>query len=381
MELILNLPIFVILIRYKMLVKELVSYLNQLAPFTYQESYDNSGLLVGNPAAEITGVVVALDCIESVVDEAILHGANVVLTHHPIVFKGLKRITGANYVERTVLKAIKNDINLIAIHTNLDNVHFGVNYIIAEKLGLTDLKILSPKAATMYKLAVFVPQTHADLIREAMAKAGAGHIGAYNSCSFSSKGEGRFRPDEDATPFIGKAGELEVVKETKVEVVVTEHAVSAVLHAMKATHPYEEVAYDLIALTNTNEYIGSGMIGTLAEGMEAMEFLQYVKRTFHCGAIRYTNPTKSTVKRIAVCGGSGSFLLKDAIRAHADVFITGDFKYHEFFDAEDHLMIADIGHFESEQYTSEWLVAQLKKKITKFAVRLTNVNTNPINYL
>ncbi|MDR0802720.1 Nif3-like dinuclear metal center hexameric protein [Fluviicola sp.] len=364
-----------------MQVKELVSFLNHLAPFTYQEVYDNSGLLVGNPAAEITGVVVALDCLESVVDEAILHSANVVLTHHPIIFKGLKRITGVNYVERTVLKAINHGINLVAVHTNLDNVHFGVNYIIAEKLGLKDLKILSPKAATAYKLAVFVPQTHADLLREAMAEAGAGHIGAYNSCSFSSKGEGRFRPDENAAPFIGKAGEPEVVKEMKVEVVISEHAVQAVLHAMKATHPYEEIAYDLIALTNTNEYIGSGMTGTLEEGMEAMEFLRLVKRTFHCGAIRYTHPAKSMVKRIAVCGGSGSFLLKDAIRANVDVFITGDFKYHEFFDAEDHLMIADIGHFESEQYTSEWLVAQLKKKFTKFAVRLTNVNTNPINYL
>ncbi|WP_300660470.1 Nif3-like dinuclear metal center hexameric protein [Fluviicola sp.] len=364
-----------------MQVKELVSYLNQLAPFTYQESYDNSGLLVGNPSDEVKGVIVALDCLETIIDEAILHGANVVLTHHPIVFKGLKRITGANYVERTVLKAIKNDINLVAIHTNLDNVHFGVNHIISEKLGLTDLKILSPKAATSFKLSVFVPQTHADLLRESLAKAGAGHLGAYSWCSFSSKGEGRFKPDEDADPFIGKAGELEVVKEIKVEVIVAEHAVSAVLHAMKATHPYEEIAYDLIAMTNSNEYIGSGMIGTLEHGMEAMEFLNFVKRTFHCGAIRYTNPTKSTVKRIAVCGGAGSFLLKDAIRAKADVFITGDFKYHEFFDAEDHLMIADIGHFESEQYTSEWLVAQLKKKFTNFAVRLTNVNTNPINYL
>lgn len=364
-----------------MQVKELVSYLNHIAPFSYQESYDNSGLLVGDPDARVKGVLVALDCIESVVDEAILHGANVILTHHPIIFKGLKRITGSNYVERTVLKAIKNDINLIAIHTNLDNVHFGVNHIISEKLGLTNLKILSPKAATNYKLAVFTPQTHADLVREAMAKAGAGMIGGYDSCSFTSKGEGRFRPDENAAPFLGKAGEVEVVKEVKIEVIVSEHAISAVLHAMKATHPYEEIAYDLIGLSNTNEYIGSGMIGTLENGMEAIEFLSFVKRTFHCGTIRYTHPTKSMVKTIAVCGGAGSFLLKDAIRAKADVFITGDFKYHEFFDAENHLMIADIGHFESEQYTSEWLVAQLKKKFTNFAVRLTSVNTNPINYL
>lgn len=364
-----------------MQVKELISYLNQIAPFTYQESYDNSGLLVGDPNAEIKGVLVALDCIETVVDEAILHGANVIVTHHPIIFKGLKRVTGANYVERTVLKAIKNDINLVAIHTNLDNVHFGVNHIISEKLGLINAKILSPKAATNYKLVVFAPQTHADLLREAMAKAGAGYLGAYDSCSFTSKGEGRFRPDTNAVPFIGKAGELEVVKEVKIEVIVAEHAVPAVLHAMRATHPYEEIAYDLIGLTNTNEYIGSGMIGDLEHGMEAMEFLHFVKRTFHCGTVRYTNPTKSVVKTIAVCGGAGSFLLKDAIRSKADVFITGDFKYHEFFDAENHLMIADIGHFESEQYTSEWLVAQMKKKFTNFAVRLTSVNTNPINYL
>ncbi|WP_343636779.1 Nif3-like dinuclear metal center hexameric protein [Fluviicola sp.] len=364
-----------------MQVKELVSFLNQIAPFTYQESYDNSGLLVGDPNSEIKGVLVALDCIESVVDEAILHGANVIVTHHPIIFKGLRRITGANYVERTVLKAIKNDISLIAIHTNLDNVHFGVNHIISEKLGLTNCKILSPKAATNFKLAVFAPQTHADLLREAMAKAGAGYIGSYDSCSFTSEGEGRFRPDENANPFLGKAGELEVVKEVKIEVIVSEHALHAVLHTMKATHPYEEVAYDVIGLTNTNEYIGSGMIGTLENGMEAMEFLNFVKKTFHCGTVRYTNPTKSQIKTVAVCGGSGSFLLKDAIRAKADVFITGDFKYHEFFDAEDHLMIADIGHFESEQYTSEWLVAQMKKKFTNFAVRLTSVNTNPINYL
>lgn len=364
-----------------MQVKELVSYLNQIAPFSYQESYDNSGLLVGDPRTEIKGVLVALDCIETIVDEAILHGANVIVTHHPIIFKGLKRITGANYIERTVLKAIKNDICLVAIHTNLDNVHFGVNHIISEKLGLSNLKILSPKAATNYKLAVFVPQTHADLLREALAKAGAGYIGSYDSCSFSSKGEGRFRPDSDALPFIGKAGELEIVEEEKVEVIVSEHAISNVLDAMKTMHPYEEIAYDLIGLSNTNEYIGSGMVGVLEQEMEVMEFLNLVKVSFQCGSIRYTNPVKSHVKTIAVCGGSGSFLLKDAIRAKADVFITGDFKYHEFFDAENHLMIADIGHFESEQYTSEWLVAQMKKKFTNFAVRLTNVNTNPINYL
>jgi len=364
-----------------MKVSELVSFLNSLAPYTYQESYDNSGLLVGDPSAEIKGVLVALDCIESILDEALEVGANVVVTHHPIIFKGLKRITGSNYIERVVQKAIKHDISLISIHTNLDNMSYGVNKIISDKIGLRNTKILLPKESGLVKLNVFVPATHADQLRNALADAGAGKIGDYDACSFSLVGVGRFRPNEDADPYLGKAGELEKVDEEKIELTVSQHAVSNVISAMKKNHPYEEVAYDLIPLNNTNEEIGSGMVGELENEEETLKFLNRIKEIFGSGAVRYTNLNKSSVKRIAVCGGSGSFLLGAAKRAGADIFITADFKYHEFFDAENKIIIADIGHFESEQFTSHWLVAQMQKNFTNFAVRLTSVNTNPINYL
>ena len=363
-----------------MKVSELVSYLNTLAPYVYQESYDNSGLLVGNASADITGVVVALDCVESVLDEAIAHGANVVVTHHPIIFKGLKRITGANYIERVVQKAIKHDLNLISIHTNLDNVSHGVNKIICDKLNLSNTRILSPKESTLSKLSVYVPKTYLDEVRSAIAEAGGGKIGDYEACSFSISGTGQFRPLNAANPYIGKAGELESVEEMKIEVTVPQPALHAVLTAMRSAHPYEEIAYDVISLDNCNDRVGSGMVGELPQAVEVKVFLQLVKSTFGAGVVRFTKPHQDKVQRIAVCGGSGSFLLNAAKKAKADVFITADFKYHEFFDAENQIIIADIGHFESEQYTSHWLVAELQKKFSTFAVRLTSVNTNPINY-
>jgi dinuclear metal center YbgI/SA1388 family protein len=362
-------------------VKELVRYLQSIAPFQYQESYDNSGLLVGSPDMEMTGVIVALDCVESVIDEAIKIGANVIVTHHPVIFKGLKRLTGANYVERTVMKAIEHHVALVAIHTNLDNYRFGVNHIIANKLNLVRQQILVPKEAVLFKLGVYVPATHAAQLREVLAEAGAGNIGDYDACSFTSVGAGRFRPNERAQPFVGKVNQLEVVEEVRIEVSVEKHALNAVEKAMKEAHPYEEVAYDIAALNNTHTYIGSGMVGELEIPMEPMAFLQQVKQVFQCGVVRYTECNGRNIRRVAVCGGSGSFLLPDAKRAQADIFITADFKYHEFFDAEHQIIIADIGHFESEQYTSEWIVSILMKKFTTFAVRLTNVSTNPINYL
>lgn len=362
-------------------VSQLLASLQQLAPFTYQESYDNSGLLVGDPEMEITGVVVALDCTEAVIDDALSSGANVVVAHHPIIFKGLKRLTGSNYVERTVIHAIRHNVALIAIHTNLDNMYFGVNHVISEKLKLKDVQVLAPKEATLFKLGVYVPRDSEEAVRTAMAEAGAGHIGDYDYCSFSVEGTGRFRPNEQASPHIGTAGQIETVGETRIEVTVGRHVLGAVEKAMKKAHPYEEVAYDVVALDTTNAYIGSGMVGNLPEPVPVMSFLRALRETFGCGVIRYTDPVSETVSRIAVCGGSGGFLLRDALKAGADIFVTADYKYHEFFDADGKIVIADIGHFESEQYTSDYLVAVLMKKFTTFAVRLTNVNTNPINYL
>ncbi|MFY7991100.1 MAG: Nif3-like dinuclear metal center hexameric protein [Fluviicola sp.] len=362
-------------------VKEIVQFFNELAPFAYQESYDNSGLLVGDSEQEVTGVLVALDMTEEVVAEAVASGANVVVAHHPILFKGLKRLTGATYVERTVIEAIRHGVALIAVHTNADNYRFGVNHIISEKIGLKNTRILVPKEASLLGLTVFVPNTHVEELRAALGAVGAGSIGNYDYCSFSQEGTGRFRPLEAANPTLGKIGELEEVNEVRLSVVLEKQQLHAVLTAMRKVHPYEEVAHEIVALNNENQYVGSGMIGELAQPMPARDFLIMIKERFQCGTVRYTNPVKEQVQRIAVCGGSGSFLLESAKRAQADVFITGDFKYHEFFDAENQIMIADIGHFESEQYTSAWFVEVLNKKFTTFAVRLANVNTNPINYL
>lgn len=362
-------------------VQDIVDYLQETAPFQYQESYDNSGLLVGNPNWEVTGVLVALDCIESIVDEAIDQGANVIVTHHPIIFKGLKRLTGSNYIERTVIKAIEHKIALIAIHTNLDNYRFGVNHIIANKLGMVKQQILAPKEAVLFGLTVFVQKENAETLRVALAKAGAGQIGDYDSCSFSVEGEGRFKPLEGSNPVIGFQNDLTTVNEERISVIVEKHLLSKVVKAMKLAHPYEEVAHEITPLTNKHAYLGSGMIGELEQPMEAMDFLRLIKERFQCESIRYTSICKHLIERVALCGGSGSFLLNDAKQQGADIFITADFKYHEFFDAEEQLIIADIGHFESEQYTSEWLVWHLTKNFTTFAVRLTNVSTNPINYL
>lgn len=362
-------------------ISHILQHLNELAPFVYQESYDNSGLLVGDPKREVTGVVVALDCTEAVIDEAIACGANVVLTHHPIIFKGLKRLTGGNYVERTVIKAIENKIALIAIHTNLDNMPHGVNAVISDKLKLQNQRILAPKTGILNKLTVFVPTDHKDVVSDALFAAGAGRIGDYDSCGFSIDGTGTFRPLEGADPYIGQTGQLEQVNEIRLETIVPQDCLSAVIQAMLSAHPYEEVAYDVVALENRHTRIGSGMIGELETAVPATDFLLQVKAIFGCGAIRHTELVKPMIRKVAVCGGSGGFLLPDAIRSGADIFITADYKYHEFFDADGRIIIADIGHFESEQFTSDWLVEQLIKKFSTFAVRLTSVNTNPIKYL
>lgn len=362
-------------------IREVLNWMESLAPRSMQESYDNSGLLVGDDTQPVKGVLVSLDCTEEIVDEAVRKGCNLIVSHHPIVFGGLKKITGSNYVERTVIKAIQNGIALYAIHTNLDNYRFGVNEEIGRRLGLVNLKILAPAKGKLLKLMVFVPKTHATDLANALFQAGAGHIGEYDQCSFATQGIGTFRPSSAANPFIGEAGKREEVEELKVETILPAYKLPTVLTAMKQAHPYEEVAYDVVALENENQYEGSGMVGELETEMDLMDFLNQVKETFSCGVIRYTQPVKRQIKRVAFCGGSGSFLLAHAKREKADVFITGDYKYHDFFDAENQLVIADVGHYESEQFTIDLIGRILKEKFTTFAVHLTEINTNPIKYL
>ncbi|MBA3828360.1 MAG: Nif3-like dinuclear metal center hexameric protein [Taibaiella sp.] len=364
-----------------MKVKEVINILEQFAPPAYQETYDNSGLQVGNAQEIVTGILLTLDITEEVLQEAIANKCNLVIAHHPLIFSGLKRVTDNTYVERTVKMAIKHDINLYAIHTNLDNMRKGVNAMIAQKLGLTDTRILAPKQGILSKLYTYAPKNAADAVRDAMFAAGAGAIGNYNECSYNIPGTGTFRPNEDADPAIGApGGPREWVDEVKIEVLVPKHEEKKVLQALMDSHPYEEVAYDLVVLKNHNQDIGAGMIGTLPTPMSEQDFLAHIQRTMATGCIKYTRLMGKVVEKVAICGGSGSFLLGDAIHAGADFFITSDFKYHQFFDAEGRIVIADIGHYESEQYTPQLLEAVLKKKIPNFAILLSNISTNPVKY-
>jgi dinuclear metal center YbgI/SA1388 family protein len=362
-------------------IQEVTHYLESLAPLNLQESYDNAGLITGNPETIVKGILVSLDCTEEVVDEAIANNCNLIVSHHPIVFKGLKKLTGGNYVERVIIKAIKNDIALYAIHTNLDNVSHGVNKKISEKIGLINLEILAPKSNTLSKLVTFVPKKDANKVLQALHEAGAGHIGNYTHCSFQTDGTGSFRPNALAKPHIGEALKQEFVDETRIEVIFQQHKTKAVFSALNAAHPYEEVAYYVTSLLNQNQDIGAGMIGELPSPLAPIDFLKQLKINMNLEIIRHTAFIDRPIKKVAVCGGSGSFLLSNAIRAKADAFVTADFKYHEFFDADNQLIIADIGHYESEVCTKELLQDVLMKKFSNFAIIFSRVVTNPIRYL
>ena len=362
-------------------IKDVIDFLESLAPRSYQESYDNSGLLTGSPMSEVKGVLATLDCTEEVVDEAISRKANLIIAHHPILFKGLKKLTGSNYVERVIIKAIKNDVAIYAIHTNLDNVHTGVNKKLADKIGLTNLKILAPKKGTLSKLVTFIPKANVEAVLSALHDAGAGQIGHYKNCSFRLEGTGTFMPDETAKPHIGKSMSQEYVEEVRAEVIFPTHAGPNILKALRNAHPYEEIAYYLSPLDNENQEVGSGMIGDLNPAQEPLDFLKGLKNSMQLKVIRHTKILRTKVQKVAVCGGSGSFLLGHAIQAGAQFFVTADYKYHDFFDADGKIVIADIGHYESEVATKELLVEVLTKKFPTFASNFSNTVTNPISYL
>lgn len=364
-----------------MRLKEITSYIETIAPLSYQENYDNAGLLCGEENMEVTGAVICLDSTEAIIDEAIERKANLIIAHHPIIFSGLKKLNGKNYVERVIIKAIKNNIAIYAAHTNLDNVYNGVNGKICERLGLENCKILSPGKNLLKRLITYTPLENAEQVRLALFNAGAGYIGNYNECSFSSSGIGTFKALEGANPHTGEIGKRFQGEEVKVEVVYPSVIEAGLITALLKAHPYEEVAYDLIPLSNSHPKIGAGMIGELKDEMDEMEFLREMKAKMKTDSIRYTSLREKKVKKVAICGGSGSFLLNEAITHKADVFITADFKYHQFFDADGKIVIADIGHYESEQFTMELFYEILKKKFSTFALHLTKINTNPIKYL
>ncbi len=364
-----------------MKIKDIIRRLEEIAPPAYQEGYDNAGLLTGDREAGLRGVLVSLDCTEAVLEEAVSKGCNMVVSHHPIVFTGLKRLTGDGYVQRVVIRAIREGIAIYAIHTNLDNVTHGVNRKICDKLGLENCRVLRPMTGRLKKFAVFCPRDHAEKVRAALFAEGGGYIGNYSECSFNSEGTGTFRGGEGADPYVGTPGERHLEEEVRVEVVIPDIHLSSATRAMIQAHPYEEPAYDVYPLENAFPAAGAGMVGDLPAPAGEMEFLEKLKSVFRTGCVRHTAPAGKPVSRVAVCGGAGSFLLEDAVHAGADLFVSADFKYHQFFDADGRIVIADVGHFESEQFTIELLGQLLTDKMPKFALHLTETSTNPVRYI
>ncbi len=367
--------------QFIMTVREISTCLEAIAPPALQESYDNSGLLLGDPGMEVNAALICLDLTEEVLDEALQQGCGMVISHHPLIFGGLKRVTGSSSVERIVIKALKNDIAVYAVHTNLDNISGGVNSMLCAKLGITHTRILQPLPGRLNKLVTFCPHADAPGVREALFAAGAGHIGNYDSCSYNLEGYGTFRAGDGTNPYVGERGKLHREEETRIEVIFPDHIQGRVIAALKDSHPYEEVAYDIYPLKNDYEMAGAGMIGELETSMDEPAFLQHVKDVLGTGAIRHSALTGRKVKSVAVCGGAGSFLIGKAMAAGADAFVTGDLKYHQFFEGEGKMLIADAGHYETEQFTKELLYSILNEKFPTFALRISQTRTNAVHYL
>ncbi len=363
-----------------MQIKDITALIEEIAPLSLQEDYDNAGLIVGNAETEVTGIMLCLDITENMIDEALSNGCNLIIAHHPIIFKGLKKLNGRNYVERTVIKAIQKNVALYAAHTNLDNVlENGVNQKIAGKLGLENIKILRPLTDTLCKLVIYAPTENSIAVRDCLFANGAGDIGNYSECSYNSPGIGTFKPGQKASPHSGVKGQRSEAEEMRIEVLIHNHQINKILASVKQVHAYEEMAYDIIPLKNVNQTIGAGIYGKLPAKMETADFLNYLKGKMNLTLIRHTSYSKP-IETVAICGGSGSFLIQDAKAVQADAYITGDIKYHEFFDAENRLMLCDIGHYESEIFTLEIFYDVIKEKYPTFAVIFCKENTNPIQY-
>ncbi|WP_108822821.1 Nif3-like dinuclear metal center hexameric protein [Dysgonomonas sp. Marseille-P4361] len=364
-----------------MKIKEILHTIEQIAPISLQESFDNSGVQIGDVYQEAKGAIVCIDVTEAVVDEAISLGCNLIISHHPLAFRSFKSLTGKNYVERCMIKACKHDIVVYAAHTNLDNASEGINQYLAKKLNLQHVRILDPQKNKLLKLVVFVPHSHVDLVRNALFNAGAGNIGNYDSCSYNLRGEGTFRAQQNTNPFVGEKGELHYEPETRIEVIVPSYKQSEIERALLAVHPYEEPAYDFYALENAWKQAGSGIVGTLPEEMDEEDFLYLLKDTFNLKMIQHSTVRGAIIRDVAICSGSGAFLIPKAISYGADVFVTGEAKYNDYYDVEDKLLLAVVGHYESEIFTKNIFFDIISEKYPNFAVYMSGFDVNPVNYL
>lgn len=363
-----------------MTVREITRLIEEFAPLSLQEDYDNAGLICGSPAAEVKSILLSTDITEDVIEEAIRGGHNLIISHHPLTLKGIKNLVPDSYVKRCLIQAIRYDLNIYSAHTNMDAVAQGVSGRMADKLGLVNQKILQP-CGKLYSLAFYTPTSQVEKVRTAIFNCGAGHIGNYSHCSFNGSGQGTFQALDGAQPYVGTIGELHTEAETKTEITVPDYLLHKSIQALIAAHPYEEPVWNVVCLDNTNPTTGFGIIGELAAPENSSEFLKRIKKTFGCKTIRHTSICKPEIQKVAVCGGSGAFLTQTAIAHQADIYLSGDFKYHDFFNTENQLILADIGHYESEQFTKEIFYELLTKKISNFAVQFSRVVTNPISYL
>jgi len=363
-----------------MTIKEAIYQLEKRIPNKQAEDYDNVGLLCGVPEREIAGILVCHDALEPVVEEAISKNCNLIITFHPIIFSGLQSITGKNYVERAVLKAIENKIAIYAIHTAFDNDYFGVNFRICEELGLKNQKILQPKTGSLFRLDVYVPTDYTEKVRNELFAAGAGNIGFYDECSFTNLGLGTFRPVQGSNPFSGTRNVRENAAENQISVLFENFKKNKILSAMRSAHPYEEVAYQIIPLENENQYLGLGRFGELEHELSETDFLKFVKERFDLKLIRHSNFNHKKIKKVGVLGGSGASGIKAALSQNCDAYLTGDIKYHDFFQNEGKMMICDIGHYESEQFVTLQLIELLSEIFPKFAISKSLEKTNPVNY-
>ncbi|MCC8153367.1 MAG: Nif3-like dinuclear metal center hexameric protein [Tannerellaceae bacterium] len=362
-------------------IKDIIKELETVAPLPLQESYDNSGVQVGDVSLPATGALLCLDITEEVIDEAIDKGCNLVISHHPLAFKPFKSLTGKNYIERSLIKACKQDIVIYSVHTNLDNAFGGVSFKLAEMIGLQNIRVLSPRKEALLKLVTFVPEAYAETLRNALFQAGVGHIGRYDCCSYNVTGEGTFRAGKGTNPFVGGEGELHTEREVRIEMILPAFKKAYILRTLLSVHPYEEPAFDFYSLENTWNNAGSGVVGELPAAEDEVSFLQRLKSVLRLNCIKHSALTGRPVREVALCGGSGAFLVGEAIAYGADIFITGEAKYNDFYDVEDKIVLAAIGHYESEVCTKEIFYNIISKKFPTFAVHFSNVNSNPVNYL
>ena len=364
-----------------MKIQELIQLLDEWAPPSYAEDFDNVGLLVGNNKNECTGILITLDTTEEIIEEAIAKKCNVILSFHPIIFSGLKKLTGKTYVEKIVIKAIENKVSIIALHTRLDNHPKGMNDIIAKRLGLKNTEVLIQKKETLKKLVAYVPENHLENVLKSLHQAGAGNLDNYSECSFQLEGTGRFKASNKSNPFIGNKSEKVTVKESQINVVFESHLLSNIQKSLVESHPYETVAYEVYSLINSYSKIGMGCIGILNKEMDSLSFLNFVKKQMKTEVIRYSKTSNKKIKKVAILGGSGSFAIEDVIRKGADAFVTSDLKYHHFFQGENQILLVDIGHYDSEKFIKKYIYNYLTEKIPNFAIVLSSITTNPVNYL